>query len=663
MTGLAARRSGSLALLFIGIYGGCNWITAQRSDVGVLYFEWERLIPFWPLMIVPYLSIDAFFLAAPFLCRDREELGVFSRRISAAIFVAGLCFTLFPLRFGFERPAVDGWLGVLFEGFTSLDRPFNLFPSLHITLAVILAETYARHTRGLTRIAVLAWFALIGLSTILTFQHHVIDLAGGLLLAVIVFYAIRERDRSSYPATRNVRVGAYYFTGAAAAAALMVLLWPWGAILAWPALSLAIVSAGYFGLGSSVFRKADGRLPLSARLLLWPCLIGQRASRAYYRRYSRPYDAVVPGVWMGRVLDEAEATRAAAAGVAAVLDLTAEFDEPSPFTTVAYKNVQTLDLTAPSAEALDAAVQFVSEHTRRGIVYVHCKVGYSRSAAVVAAWLLASGHARTTNEALTLIRRARPQVIVRPEAIAAISQFETTLARPGVRPRQPSSSSAHVVVSATLATAARLICGRSRWLGSGPSTGQRIYFANHTSHLDFIAIWGSLPADVRATTHPVAGRDYWDRGLVRRLIARHVLHAVLVDRQQASTDRTATIASARRSVQCAVDALESGASLIIFPEGTRGDGEHVGPFKSGLYHLCARRPDVELVPVFLEKLNRILPKGETLPIPISASITFGQPLRLRAGEDKDQFLARARAALLMVNQPWTSPSTAISRAS
>jgi 1-acyl-sn-glycerol-3-phosphate acyltransferase len=218
-------------------------------------------------------------------------------------------------------------------------------------------------------------------------------------------------------------------------------------------------------------------------------------------------------------------------------------------------------------------------------------------------------------------------------------------------------------MSAILGAAARMLCGAPRWLGSAPSARQRIYFANHTSHLDFVAIWGSLPPAVRAETRPVVGRDYWDRGPVRRLIARRALHAVLVERRPAATDRESTIAAARRSVQYAVAALETGASLIIFPEGTRGPGGDVVPFKSGLYHMCRMRPDVELVPVFLEDLHRILPKGEAVPVPVNGSITFGRPIRLRPGEDKTAFLARARAALLMVNQPCTSLSTAISRAS
>ena len=211
-----------------------------------------------------------------------------------------------------------------------------------------------------------------------------------------------------------------------------------------------------------------------------------------------------------------------------------------------------------------------------------------------------------------------------------------------------------------------MLCGtRPRWVDCQPSARPRIYFANHTSHLDFLVLWASLPPEIRAHTRPVAARDYWDRTWLRRYLARQVFRAVLVDRSSSHShaDRATEVRVARRAVDRAARALAAGASLIIFPEGTRGSGPDVGPFKSGLYHLCQLRPDVELVPVYLENLNRILPKGAAVPVPLEGFVTFGRPMRLAAGEDKSGFLTRARAALIGVHCPCTSFSTAISRAS
>ena len=135
-------------MLFLIVYGWCNWFTAQRASVPTLFFEWERSIPFFvPLMIVPYMSIDLFFVAAPFLCRSERELAAFSKRMAAALLIAGLCFLLFPLRFAFERSPLTGWLGAFFDWFGGIDRPYNLLPSLHIALCLIIAESFVHGTR------------------------------------------------------------------------------------------------------------------------------------------------------------------------------------------------------------------------------------------------------------------------------------------------------------------------------------------------------------------------------------------------------------------------------------------------------------------------------------------------------------------------------------
>jgi membrane-associated phospholipid phosphatase len=179
-----------LSALFLIVYGACNWITALRSDVGVFYFQWERMIPFVPFMVLPYLSIDLFFVAAPFLFRDAQALRFYIWRVAAAILAAGVFFLLFPLRFAFPRPAAAGWLGALFDRFRALDAPFNLFPSLHAALLLLLVDAYARHLGGFVRHVVLVWFILIGLSPLLTHQHHVIDITGGFLLAALTFLLI-----------------------------------------------------------------------------------------------------------------------------------------------------------------------------------------------------------------------------------------------------------------------------------------------------------------------------------------------------------------------------------------------------------------------------------------------------------------------------------------
>ena len=424
--GLAAKTSALLSLLFLVVYGGCNWITSLRGDVGTWYFEWERHIPFVPLMILPYMSIDAFFLTAPFLCRDEAELRTLARRSSFAIVAAGVCFLLFPLRFAFDRPEASGWLGAIFDAFRGLDQPFNLFPSLHITLRTILADLYVRRTAGVLRGATHVWFSLIGFSTVLTYQHHIVDVGAGFVLAAVCFYGFRESS-PRLPVVANPRTGSYYALGSATALVLSMVTWPpWGGLFLWPAASLGIVAAAYFGLGPGIFRKTDGRLPLSARLVLGPYLLGQYLSLLYYRRQCRPWDQVTPGVLIGCRVTDREAAEAVRQGVTAVLDLTAEFSEAEPFLRVAYRNVPILDLTAPTLPQLREAAGFIREHAADGVVYVHCKIGYSRSAAAVGAYLMTTDRAASAGDVEVMLRAVRPSIVVRPEAAAALRVFQET---------------------------------------------------------------------------------------------------------------------------------------------------------------------------------------------------------------------------------------------
>lgn len=183
-----------------------------------------------------------------------------------------------------------------------------------------------------------------------------------------------------------------------------------------------------------------------------------------------------------------------------------------------------------------------------------------------------------------------------------------------------------------------LVGGTAVWLGSAPSTRQRIYFANHGSHLDTILLWAALPPDLRRTTHPVAAADYWGGSPLRRYIAMRVLNAVLIDRK-GGADPLGPLEAV----------LDRGHSLIIFPEGTRRDDRLPGAFKSGLYHLARARPGVELVPVYLDNLRRALPKGGLIPAPIICAVRFGAPLAPVEGEPKPAFLARARDALVALS--------------
>ena len=195
------------------------------------------------------------------------------------------------------------------------------------------------------------------------------------------------------------------------------------------------------------------------------------------------------------------------------------------------------------------------------------------------------------------------------------------------------------MIAAVVALLVRLFCGpTTRHLCDMEGSRPRVFFANHSSHLDFLLIWASLPAEQRRRAHPVAARDYWSRGRIRRFIAGRFFGGLMIERHNSTTEDN--------PIEQMLRLLDHDESLILFPEGTRGTGDVVAPFKSGLFRIHEARPAVELIPVYLENLNRILPKGEFLPVPLLSYITFGEPLAKKPEETREDFLVRARQTLL-----------------
>lgn len=393
--------------LFIVIYGGCNRLTAMRTDVGTWMWEWERHIPFIREMVVPYWSLDLFFCGAFLMCGSKVELNLLTKRLVAATVLSGVCFLLFPLKLAIPRPDPQGWTAPLFHALYANDMPYNMAPSLHISLRSLVWVCYGAHLRGWIRRVTKGWFILIGASTLLVWQHHVIDVATGFVMGWLVAALIPD-PRQTPDRTGSPKLAGRYGAGAAACAGLS---WWWSGF-AWPATALGIYALAYATGRPRLLGKENGTLSPSAEWCLLPVLL---VTRLIQRRWwkSRPLmTELTAGVFFGRMPSRHEAEELALKPLA-VLDLTADANAPPSFRERAvYQNMPMLDLVAPSGDSLQRCMDFISGHHQSHTVFIHCQLGLQRSAAVAARWLVESGHSAGPQEAAVHLRRILPQVVI-----------------------------------------------------------------------------------------------------------------------------------------------------------------------------------------------------------------------------------------------------------
>ena len=417
-----------LGPFFFASYGLANWYASTRAQVPVVVFGWEAGMPFVPWTIVPYWSIDLFYAVSLLLCRQRQELDRHALRLLSAQLIAVSCFLLWPLRFSFQRPATDGVFGWLFDVLLGFDKPFNQAPSLHIVLLVVLWVKFAQYLHGGWRWLLHGWALLIGISVLTTYQHHFIDIPTGALVGWLCVWLWPEQGTPPLRAWqwhgdgRRWRLAAYYLLGAGVLLLPAVVFGGAALWLLWPVVSALLVALAYAGLGTAVFQKrADGRLSMAARWLLAPYLaVAWLNSRLWTQRAPQPV-AVAADVWLGRM-----PARRLPAPLLVVVDVCAELS--CAVAAPAYASVPMLDLVVPSPAQLVEAAGAIERLRGNGPVLVCCALGYSRSAASVAVWLLRSGHATTLDAALGQLRAARPQVVLGPGHRAAIA------AAAGVRP-------------------------------------------------------------------------------------------------------------------------------------------------------------------------------------------------------------------------------------
>lgn len=406
-----------LAPFFYLSYGFANHLASLRTDVGSVVFDWERQVPFVAWTIVPYWSINLFYGLSLFLCRTRDELLAHGRRLLTAQLVAVSCFLLFPLGFTFTRPPTDGIPGLFFAALTSFDKPFNQAPSLHIALLIVLWDLYRRLLPTRWHWLLHGWSWLIAISVLTTYQHHFIDIPTGALLGLLCLWLwpldgpspLRGLRLTDDP--RRRRLALSYALGAAGCFALAgglagIALW-----LCWPGTALLLVALNYLLFGAAGFQKdARGRLSFAARWLLMPYRLGAWINARLWTRREPPAVRVASGLLLGRMPTTGEAKRL---GITHVVDLSAELSSPYD---VAVRAVPMLDLIVPDAAQLRVAAEAIEAQRLAagdtGTVLVCCALGYSRSAAAAAAWLLHTGRSERVDEAIERLRRERPNLVL-----------------------------------------------------------------------------------------------------------------------------------------------------------------------------------------------------------------------------------------------------------
>ena len=407
-----------LGVFFFASYRLVNDFSSTRLDVGVAVAAWERHIPFAPQFMLPYMSIDVFFAISLFIFRKHRALDRHALRLWLAMLISMFGFLLFPLKFSFAVPKLDGFNGWLQAALFSLDKPYNQAPSLHISLLIVLWVCYASKLTGFWRLTLHAWFLAIGASVLLVYQHHFIDVWTGALVGVACLYLIPDAPfawRWQRPTTRMQSIGLRYAVSAILVTIVGLVLTIFSGFLTlifiWVASALLLVAAAYYGLGRQVFQRHRGVMRWPARLMLAPYLLGSWLS---YRRHTKSLamlNQIHEKVWLGAF--PAQGTNKNVV-FSTFLDMTNEFFSP------ANKAVNTIylpvmDLTAPSPKTLARAVQSLDRAQLQGNVLVHCALGLSRSASVVVCWLVWRGHADNIKAAIAKVCALRSGIVLSTE--------------------------------------------------------------------------------------------------------------------------------------------------------------------------------------------------------------------------------------------------------
>jgi len=385
-----------MGAVFFLVYIPINLLSSLASNLPNLYMPWETHIPFVAEMILPYMSLDVLFVLSFFALKEEISLHRHAGRIALVIGISATLFKIVPLQFGFIRPETFGWEGVLFD-LLSMDLPYNQFPSLHISLSLIIWPVIRNVTSGWKRKALAVWFIAIGLSTLLTYQHHFIDILGGLFVGSLVLYMVPLKQENVIPVTRQaIKMALRYLIGAFMAILIAANAESWGVLMLYPAISLLLVAGAYLVGRSNILYKQKGRYCFVTWLLFGPYIIGSWLNWLCYKSRLPAWSQFSKTLFFGRKLTRQETIGLKQKGITAVLDLSPELMENSDLVALNYCHIPMLDLLEPGQWQLEQAMDFITKQQQQGKVFIHCALGMSRSLVVLLTHLIKEGEDYST---------------------------------------------------------------------------------------------------------------------------------------------------------------------------------------------------------------------------------------------------------------------------
>lgn len=400
-----------LSIFFFASYNFANWFASTRNNVGSLVFDWEVSIPLLPWSIVPYWSIDVMYGLAILLTRSRQSLKTLCLRLLSAQIICIICFLLFPLKFSFKRPALDGLSGWLFDILMGFDKPFNQAPSLHITLLVILWAFYNSYLRSFWRYLLHFWCLLIGISVLTTWQHHFFDIPTGIWVGCFCIWLWPANGLSPLKRVQPPKQylwSTFYFTCCLLSFCIAIYLQSWGLWLLWLSAAFLLVSANYLLLGAKGFQKqTNGHFNLAVTLLYLPYFIIMWINSRLWTYNNHEIDHIHETIYLGRIPSTSILIKNQ---FISVVDLCAEL--PIGRFNGHYSLIAVLDMTPLTAQDCWKAATLIEQYYSQGKLLVDCALGYSRSATAIIAWLLMTKRASNIVDAINIIKAGRPSIVI-----------------------------------------------------------------------------------------------------------------------------------------------------------------------------------------------------------------------------------------------------------